>query len=98
MSNAAFMYVIFQISKINKVIGIGTAIHKFVDTKGQFVSLPQVAYHLPSSDACLFSPQAFHQNCGGKSIVFGDQVEVHLTNQHNIYIPIDVFESNVPIA
>ena len=36
-----------DISKVNEVIGIGTTIHKFIDTKGRFVYLPQVAYHLP---------------------------------------------------
>ncbi len=87
-----------DISKVNEVIGIGTTIHKFVDTKGRFVYLPQVAYHLPSSEVCLFSPQVFHQSCGGKSIIFGDRVEIHLTNRNQINIPIDVFESNVPIV
>ena len=61
-----------DISKVNEVIGIGTTIHKFVDTKGRFVYLPQVACHLPSSEVCLFSPQVFHQSCGGKNIIFGD--------------------------
>ncbi len=87
-----------NISKDNEVIGIGTTIHKFVDTKGLFVYLPQVAYHLPLSKFCLCNPQVFHQNCGGKIIIFGYQVKIHLTNQNNIDIPIDSFESNVPIV
>ncbi len=87
-----------DISKVNEVIGIGTTIHKFVDTEGQFIYLPQVLYHLPLLEVCLFSPLVFHQICGGKSIIFGDQVELHLTNWNQIHIPIDVFESNVPIV
>ncbi len=79
------------------MIGIGTTIDKFVATKGQFVYLPQIAYHLLSSEVCLFSPQVYYQNCGGKSIIFGDQVEIHLTNWNHIDIPIYVFESNIPI-
>ncbi len=63
-----------DISKVNEVIGIGTTIHKFVNTKGQFVYLPQVAYHFPSSKVCLFSPEVFHENCGRKSIIFGGQL------------------------
>ncbi len=73
---------VHDISKVYEVIEIVTTIHKFVDTKGRFFYLPQVAYHLPSSEVCLFSPQVFHQNCGGKSIIFGDRVEIHLTNWH----------------
>ncbi len=61
-----------DISKVNEVIGIGTTINKFVDTKGRFVYLPQMASHLPSSEVCLFSPQVFHWSCGGKRIIFGD--------------------------
>ncbi len=57
-----------------------------------------MAYPLPSSKVCLFSPQVFHQSCGGKSIIIGDPVEIHLTNWNQIDIPIDVFESNVPIV
>ncbi len=69
-----------NISKVNEVIGIDRSIHKFVDTKEQFVYFPQEAYHLSSSKVCPFSPQVFHQNDGGKNIIFGDWVEIHLTN------------------
>ncbi len=87
-----------DISQVNEVIGIGTTIHKFVDTKGQFVLLPQMAYHLPSTEVCLFSPQVLHQICGGKSLILGDRVEIHLTIWNHIDITIDIFESNVPIG
>ncbi len=48
---------ICNISKVNEVITIGTTKHKFLDTKGRFIYLPQVAYHLSSSKVDLFSPQ-----------------------------------------
>ncbi len=85
-------------SKVNEVIGIGTTSHKFITKRGWFVYLPQVANHLPSSKVHLFSPQVFHQNCGRKSTIFGDWVGIQLTDWDYIDIPIDVFESNVPIV
>ncbi len=57
-----------------------------------------MAHHLPSSEVCLFSPQVFHPSCGRKSFIFGDQVEIHLTNWNQIDIPIDIFESSVPFV
>ncbi len=87
-----------NIQKINEVIGIGTIIHKFVDTKGQFVNLPQVAHYLPSSDVCLFGPQDFHQNGGVSRASSLEIVKIYLTNWNEINIPIYVFESNSPVA
>ncbi len=76
-----------NISKVNEVISIGTTFHNFVETKEQFVYLPQVACHLPSFEVCLFRPQVFHQICEGKIAICGDRVEIHLTNQNCIDIP-----------
>ena len=45
-----------DISKVNKVVGIGTMLHRFVDTKGNAVNFPCVSYHLPLTDVCLFFP------------------------------------------
>ena len=47
---------VLDIAKVNKVIDIGTTLHKFVDNNGNDVYLPCVAYHLPSTDVRLFSP------------------------------------------
>ena len=63
-----------DVTKVNKVIGIGTTLHKFVDGAGNDVYLPCVSYHLPSTDVRLFSPQVYHQIYGGHSIVNGDEV------------------------
>ncbi len=53
-----------------------------------------MAYHLPLSKDSFFGPQVVYQNCGGKSIIFGGRVQ---TNWKHI-VPIDVYESNVPIV
>ncbi len=67
---------------ISKVIVTGTSIQMFVDTKGQFVYLTQVTYHLPSSELHIFSPQVFYQRCGEYNMIFEEWVEVHLTNEN----------------
>jgi hypothetical protein len=61
-----------DVMKVNKVIGIGTTLHKFVDVAGNNVYLPCVSYHLPSTDIRLFSPQVYHQTYGGHSVVDGN--------------------------
>jgi hypothetical protein len=35
-----------DVTKVNKVIGVGTTLHKFVDVAGNDVYLPCVSYHL----------------------------------------------------
>jgi hypothetical protein len=50
-----------DVTKVNNVIGIGTTLHKFTDTKGFPVYLPCVSYHLPQMDVRLFSPHTYHQ-------------------------------------
>ncbi len=49
-----------DVTKVNKVIGIGTTLHKFTDTDNNHVYLPCVLYHLPETDVRLFSPQTYH--------------------------------------
>jgi hypothetical protein len=63
-----------DITKVNKVVGIGTTLHKFVDNNGNHVYLPCVSYHLSSMDVQLFSPQIYHQLHGGHSVVNGNEV------------------------
>ena len=41
---------VWDITKVNKVIVIGTTLHRFVDTNGNDVYLPCVSCHLPSTD------------------------------------------------
>jgi hypothetical protein len=49
-----------DVTKVNKVIGIVTTLHKFTDTDSKPVFLPCVSYHLSQMDVCLFSPQTYH--------------------------------------
>jgi hypothetical protein len=53
---------ICDVTKVNKVIGVGTTLHKFINVAGNNIYLPCVSYHLPSTDIRLFSPQVYHQN------------------------------------
>ena len=88
---------IMDVTKVNKVVGIGTTLHKFVDNKGKVVYLPMVAYHLPNTDVRLFSPQIYHQLHGGNSTVDGANVYMTLQGRRpKITIPIKNGYSNLP--
>lgn len=50
-----------DISKTNYVMGIGTVLYKFRATNGDDVFLPTVAFHLPTAEIRLLSPQSYHQ-------------------------------------
>jgi hypothetical protein len=82
-----------DVTKVNKVIGIGTTLHKFMDDGGNDVYLPCVSYHLPTTDVRLFSPQVHHQLHGGHSVVRGDAVIMLVRNNSRppitITIPLD---------
>jgi hypothetical protein len=65
-------------TKVNKVIGIGTTLHKFTNTDGKPVFLPCVSYHLPQMDVCLFSPQTYHQMHSGYSEVYRQIIHMML--------------------
>ena len=86
-----------DVSKTNYVVGIGTVIYRFQNDKGQDVFLPCVAYHLPTADIRLFSPQTYHQMHDYSSTIIGNQVVMHL-KEHNIVIPIDTGPSNLPMV
>ena len=49
-----------DVTKINRIIGIGTTLHKFQNDQGQDIFLPCVYYHLPQIDVQLLSPQTYH--------------------------------------
>ncbi len=65
---------VHDITRVNKVVGIGTTLHKFVDNNGNHVYLPCVSYHLPMTDVRLFSPQIYHQLHDGYSVVNSNEV------------------------
>ncbi len=86
-----------DITKVNKVVGIGTTLHKFVDNNGNHVYLPCVSYHLPTTDVRLFSPQIYHQLHGGHSVVNGNEVVMKFCKEGaSISIPIDRDATNLP--
>jgi hypothetical protein len=88
-----------DITKVNKVVGIGTMLHKFVDNNGNHVYLPCVSYHLPLTDVRLFSPQVYHQLHGGHSVVNGDKVVMKFHKEGALNsIPIDRNTTNLPIV
>ena len=86
-----------DVTTFNKVILIGTTLHKFRNDKGKSVFLPCVLYHLPTTDVRLFSPQTYHQMHGGYSRINGDYVEMNLKN-NKIVIPIRCEQANSPIV
>jgi hypothetical protein len=73
-----------DVTKVNKVIGIGTTLHKFANTDGKPVFLPCVSYHLPQTDVCLFFPQTYHQMHSGFFKVYGQSIQMtpYLYYQH----------------
>jgi hypothetical protein len=88
-----------NITKVNKVVGIGTTLHKFVDSNGNHVHLPCVSYHLPMTDVRLFSPQIYHQLHGGHSVVNGDEMVMKFLKEGAlISIPIDRNATNLPVV
>jgi hypothetical protein len=88
-----------DITKVNKVVGIGTTLHKFVDNNGNHVYFPCVSYHLPSTDVQLFSPQIYHQLHGGHSVVNSDEVVMKFCKVGAlISTPIDRNTTNLPIV
>jgi hypothetical protein len=86
-----------DVTKVNRVVGIGTTIHKFTDVNGNSVYLPCVSYHLPETDVRLFSPQTYHQMHGGYSKVYRQSIQMKLCTS-SIHIDIVREHANLPIV
>ncbi len=86
-----------DVTRVNNVIGIGTTLHKFSDTKGFPVYLPCVSYHLPQTDVRLFSPQTYHQIHCCYSEVYSDCIKMHL-NTFEIQVQIMREKHNLPVV
>ena len=89
-----------DVSKVNYVTRIGTVMYKFRATNGDDIFLPGVAFHLPSAEIRLLSPQSYHQRWGGSSTVDGKIVRMTLPNKcqhpnHVLEFPLTE-QSNVP--
>jgi hypothetical protein len=88
---------VWDVTKVNKVIGMGTTLHKFTGTNGKPVFLPCVSYHLPQTDVCLFSPQTYHQMHGGYSKVYPQSIQMKLCTS-TISITIKQGMTNLPVV
>jgi hypothetical protein len=86
-----------DVTKVNKVFGIGTTLYKFTNTNGNPVYLLCVSYHLPETDVRLFSPQTYHQIHGGYSEVYSQSVQMKLCTS-TIAIGISRDLTNLPIV
>jgi hypothetical protein len=90
-----------DVTKVNKVIGVGITLHKFVNIAGNYVYLQCVSYHFPSTGIRLFSQQVYHQIYGGHSMVNGDEVVMRVCEEGRpitIAIPIDRDGTNLPVV
>ena len=82
---------------MNRFIGIGTTIHRFINSNGQYIFLSCISYHLTQTDVQIFSPQTYHKMHCGYSVVQWNQLTMHLTN-HSIHVPIGVGGTNLPVV
>ncbi len=85
-----------DLTKVHKVIGIGTTMRKFTNTNSKPVFLPCVSYHLPQMDVHPFSPQTYYQMQGGYSKVYEQSIQMILCTS-TISITIKQGVTNLPI-
>ena len=80
-----------DISKVNKVLGVGTVMWKLRSRRGDEVFIPCVAYHMPECDIRLMSPQCYFQTHGGHAEMTEHMVTIHLpgVDKHIVEVPID---------
>jgi hypothetical protein len=86
-----------DVTKVNKVIGIWSTLHKITDVNGLLVYLLCVLYHLPTTDVCLFSQQTYHQMHGGYSEVYGNCIRM-LLKTSTINIHTEREKHNLPVV
>jgi hypothetical protein len=86
---------VWDVTKVNNVIGIVLTQHQFTDTRGFPVYPPCVSYHLPQMDIHIFSPQIYHQMHGGYSKVYGNCIKM-LLKTSEIQIQIVREKHNLP--
>ncbi len=88
---------VWDVTKVNKVVGIGTTLHKFAITDCKPVFLPCISHHLPQTDICLFSPQTYHQMHSGNSEVYTKSIQMKLRIS-TISITIKQGLTNLPVG
>jgi hypothetical protein len=86
----------------NTVIGMGIVLYKMRATNGNICLVPGIAYHLPSCNLRLMSPQSYHQTYKGFSQLDGSEYTFFLApaangpERHEIRIPIND-KTNLPM-
>ena len=90
-------FLVKDVTKMNRVIGTGTANNRFIDINGQDILLPFISYRLTQTYVRLLYPQNYHQMHGGHSVVQGNQITIPFQN-HRIHIPIDLGGTNLPVV
>ena len=86
-----------HITKVNRIIGIGTTLHKFIERNSQDILFPYISYQLTQTDVRLFSPQTYHQMYVGHYVVQVNQFFMHFPF-HRIHIPVDLGGNNLPLV
>ena len=86
-----------DVTKVNRVIGIGITLHKFIKRNVQDIFLPCISYQPTQTDVRLLYPQTYHQLKGVHYVVQGNQVIMHLPF-HRIHIPVDLGGTNLPVV
>ena len=84
-------------TKLNRVVLIGTTLHNFIERNGLDILLPCISYHLTQTDVRFCSPQTYNQIHGSYSVVHGNQVTMHLPF-HRMHIPVDPDGTNLPVV
>ena len=85
-----------DMTKVNRVIGIVTTLHKVIYINGQDIFLPCI-FNIPTqTDVCPFSPQTCHQMHCVHYVVHGNQVTTHLSF-HRTHIHVDLCRINLPV-
>ena len=86
-----------DVTKLNRVVVIGTTIYKFFESNGQDILFPYISYHLTQTDVQLFSPKTYHQMHSVHSIFQVNQVTMYFPN-NRIQIPIDIGGTDLPVV
>ena len=84
-----------NVTKVKKVIWIGTTIHKIKNRKVADVNLLCLLHHIPKSDISLLSPRNYYHMNGGESSIYSDRVEMNLSGRE-VVVTIDIKLSNIP--
>ena len=85
------------VGSVGKIVGFGTVLYRFKTRCGHCVYRPGLAYHMPSADIRLFSPQANIQVYGGSATLEGRMLTYTLPDGRLVDIELDN-QSNLPLV